>query len=65
MAVVVDLVALTGRGQEEVRRRSREAGSDYHLVEPVDPSEVQGALRGARAPSETVDGAHQMGRVVG
>jgi PAS domain S-box-containing protein len=29
------LVALTGYGQEEDRRRSREAGFDHHLVKPV------------------------------
>jgi signal transduction histidine kinase/CheY-like chemotaxis protein len=32
----VVLVALTGWGQEEDRRRSREAGFDHHLVKPVD-----------------------------
>jgi len=30
------LVALTGWGQEEDRRRSKEAGFDTHLVKPVD-----------------------------
>ena len=30
------LVALTGWGQEEDRRRSDEAGFDAHLVKPVD-----------------------------
>ncbi len=30
------LVALTGYGQEEDRRRSRDAGFDHHLVKPVD-----------------------------
>jgi signal transduction histidine kinase/DNA-binding response OmpR family regulator len=30
------LVALTGYGQEEDRRRSREAGFDLHLVKPLD-----------------------------
>jgi PAS domain S-box-containing protein len=35
------IVALTGWGQEEDRRRSREAGFDHHLVKPVD---VQGLL---------------------
>src|SRR5438876_236052 len=29
------LVAMTGYGQEEDRRRSREAGFDHHLVKPV------------------------------
>src|SRR6185436_12538649 len=32
----VTLIALTGWGQEEDRRRSREAGIDHHLVKPVD-----------------------------
>ncbi|HEX2524500.1 MAG TPA: hypothetical protein VHP35_20495, partial [Terriglobia bacterium] len=31
------LVALTGWGQEEDRRRSREAGFDHHLTKPVEP----------------------------
>ena len=35
------LVALTGWGQEEDRRRSREAGFDHHLVKPVDPTMLQ------------------------
>ena len=34
------LVAVTGVGQEEDRRRSREAGFDVHLTKPVDPREV-------------------------
>ena len=32
------LVALTGWGQEEDRRRSSEAGFDVHLIKPVEPS---------------------------
>jgi PAS domain S-box-containing protein len=35
------LVAVTGYGQEEDRRRSLEAGFDLHLTKPVDPQEVQ------------------------
>ena len=35
------LVALTGWGQEDDRRRSREAGFDHHFVKPVDPDELQ------------------------
>jgi two-component system CheB/CheR fusion protein len=31
------LVALTGYGQEEDRRRTSAAGFDHHLVKPVDP----------------------------
>jgi PAS domain S-box-containing protein len=31
------LIALTGWGQAEDRKRSREAGFDHHLVKPVDP----------------------------
>lgn len=32
------LVALTGWGQEEDRRRSKQAGFNLHLVKPVDPT---------------------------
>jgi two-component system CheB/CheR fusion protein len=34
------LVAVTGWGQEEDRRRSRDAGFDDHLTKPVDPAAV-------------------------
>jgi CheY-like chemotaxis protein len=34
------LVALTGWGAEEDRRRTREAGFDLHLVKPVDPEAI-------------------------
>jgi DNA-binding response OmpR family regulator len=30
------LIAQTGWGQDEDRRRSREAGFDHHMVKPVD-----------------------------
>jgi DNA-binding response OmpR family regulator len=39
------LVALTGWGQEEDKRRSQEAGFDRHLVKPVDTDEVEELLR--------------------
>ena len=32
----IQLIALTGWGNDEDRRRSREAGIDHHLVKPVD-----------------------------
>jgi CheY-like chemotaxis protein len=40
----VTLVALTGWGQEEDRRRSREAGFDHHLVKPVEPAQLEKLL---------------------
>ena len=38
------LAALTGYGQDEDRRRSREAGFDHHLVKPVAPDELLALL---------------------
>jgi len=38
------LVALTGYGQEEHRRRSREAGFDHHLVKPLDLAALERIL---------------------
>ena len=35
------LVALTGWGQQEDKRRSREAGFDAHLVKPIDFSALE------------------------
>ena len=38
------LVAITGYGQDEDRRRSREAGIDHHLVKPVSPETLHKLL---------------------
>lgn len=38
------LVALTGYGQEDDRRRAREAGFDVHLTKPVDPTVLEALL---------------------
>jgi len=35
------LIAATGWGQAEDRRRSREAGFDHHMVKPVDLHELE------------------------
>lgn len=42
------LLAMTGYGQEEDRRRSREAGFDHHLVKPVDLDKLRGLLDSGR-----------------
>jgi signal transduction histidine kinase/ActR/RegA family two-component response regulator len=42
------IIALTGWGQEEHRRRSREAGFDHHLVKPVDMRVLEGLLASSR-----------------
>jgi signal transduction histidine kinase/ActR/RegA family two-component response regulator len=44
------VIALSGWGQDEDRRRSREAGIDYHLVKPVNLDELNHLLT-ALAPS--------------
>jgi signal transduction histidine kinase/ActR/RegA family two-component response regulator len=45
------LVAVTGWGQEDDRRRAREAGFDRHLVKPVDPSDIEAILAEAPEPN--------------
>lgn len=42
------LIALTGWGQQEDLRRSREAGFDCHLVKPVDAQALQALLASLR-----------------
>lgn len=37
----ITLVALTGWGQEEDKRRAQEAGFDYHITKPVDSAALQ------------------------
>lgn len=43
------LIALTGCGQESDRRRTRDAGFDYHLVKPADFKAIESIMA-------TVDG---------
>jgi PAS domain S-box-containing protein len=48
------LVAVTGYGQEEDRRRTDEAGFDFHLTKPIDPDALQALVAEpevARRPS--------------
>jgi PAS domain S-box-containing protein len=40
----VRLAALTGWGQQEDRRKSKEAGFDHHLVKPIEPTALDGLL---------------------
>jgi signal transduction histidine kinase/ActR/RegA family two-component response regulator len=39
------LIAVTGYGREEDRRRSKEAGFDLHLTKPVDPAQLKALLK--------------------
>jgi CheY-like chemotaxis protein len=45
------LVAMTGYGQPEDRRRSQEAGIQYHFVKPVEPLVLRNLLAGAALPA--------------
>jgi PAS domain S-box-containing protein len=47
------LIALTGWGQEEDRRRTEEVGFDHHMVKPVDPAVLMKLLA-----SRSSDQAH-------
>jgi len=40
----IRVVALTGYGQQDDRRRTREAGFDDHLVKPVSPEDLRRLL---------------------
>jgi PAS domain S-box-containing protein len=43
------LVAVTGWGQDEDRRRSQESGFNSHLVKPVEPADLEKLLAGLQA----------------
>ena len=47
----VILVAMTGYGQPEDRRRSQEAGIHHHFVKPVEPAVLRSLLAG-HSPGE-------------
>jgi len=49
------IVALTGYGQEEDRRRSLAAGFDGHLVKPVAPGDLFVLLEASKGPTDQVD----------
>jgi CheY-like chemotaxis protein len=40
------LVALTGFGQDEDRKRAEDAGFDRHLTKPVEPHTLLALLKG-------------------
>lgn len=44
------LIALTGWGDDEDRRRADEAGFDRHLLKPVDIAHLREALESVRLP---------------
>jgi CheY-like chemotaxis protein len=48
------IVALTGWGQEDDRRRSREAGFDHHLVKPADLETLERVLGSTRASAASI-----------
>jgi len=47
----VVLIAITGWGHEENRRRTKEAGFDLHLVKPVEPALLRRAMASVAAPT--------------
>ena len=43
----ITLIAVTGWGQEEDKRRAKAAGFDHHLTKPIDPTSLEVLIRGA------------------
>ena len=56
----LQLIAVTGWGQEEDRRRTRETGFDLHMVKPVNVDALKGLLAD---PGGEMAIAEQTGRV--
>ena len=50
-AAGIQLIALTGWGQDSDRRLALEAGFDHHLIKPVDPNRLAGLIA-SRSPKE-------------
>jgi len=44
----ITIVALSGWGQDEDRRRSEEAGFDQHIVKPVDRATLERVIAGSK-----------------
>ena len=49
------VIALTGWGQDEDKRRTREAGFDFHLIKPVLPEALEKLLADVTAAKGAVD----------
>jgi PAS domain S-box-containing protein len=49
------VAALTGWGQQEDRRRSAEAGFDYHLVKPVEPKTLESLLANLKLSRQSAE----------
>jgi PAS domain S-box-containing protein len=48
----IAIIAMTGWGQDEDRRKSRDAGFDYHLVKPVDFQQLMTLLAAPKAAGQ-------------
>jgi len=57
----VVLVATTGYGQESDRKRSQEAGFDYHLVKPVELATLEKLLAATAASSPSLEYSNPTG----
>jgi signal transduction histidine kinase len=59
----VRLIALSGYGQPEDRRKTLDAGFDMHLVKPVDPAHLSTAIAAVRKQrDEVADAPHAQDR---
>ena len=55
----VVLIAVTGWGQPGDRERAQEAGFDYHLTKPADPTTIQQIVAGGRPREFTAIGTRR------
>lgn len=53
-ATGIQLIAVTGWGQENDRRRALEAGFDLHLTKPIDPNQLEGLIASQLQPGGTL-----------
>ena len=49
-ATALQLVAITGWGQDDDRRCALEAGFDHHLTKPIDPGQLESLIASRSAP---------------
>jgi CheY-like chemotaxis protein/two-component sensor histidine kinase len=47
------IIAITGWGQDDDKRRSQEAGFNYHIVKPIDPDALEKLLAGLQPVENT------------
>jgi PAS domain S-box-containing protein len=49
----IQLIAVTGWGQDQDKRKALDAGFDHHLTKPIDPDQLESIMGGSTTPARS------------